>query len=423
MAGHRHRGARAHLGAHRQRQDARGLPLGPRPALARAGRAHAPGLRLAAEGARLRRRPQPARAAEGHRRGPLGRHPHRRHAPARARRDAPHAAGHPHHDARVAVPDPHLAGARDAARRRVGHRRRDPRRRLDQARRAPRAHARAPVRAQRARASAHRPQRHPEPAGGGRALHGRPAAHRADRRRGHPQAPGPQDPRAGRVDGRARPDTDARALRRAARRRHAAVDLARDLSGAARARPRAPFDDRLRQQPPQRRAPGPAPQRAGRRGDLARPPRLAGARGAHRGRGDAQGRRAAVPDRDVVARARHRHGRGRPRAAGRVAQVGRPRAAAHRARRALGGRHEQGPHLPQVPRGPARVRGRRQAHARGTHRADRGAAQCPRRTRPADRRDRGERRDGGDLRRRALRARHADALLCRAVARSAGERP
>ena len=39
--------------------------------------------------------------------------PHRRHAPARARRDAPHAAGHPHHDARVAVPDPHLAGPRD----------------------------------------------------------------------------------------------------------------------------------------------------------------------------------------------------------------------------------------------------------------------------------------------------------------------
>ena len=60
------------------------------------------------------------------------------------------------------------------------------------------------VRAQRPRPTAHRPQRHAEPAGGGRALHGRAAAHGADRRRRHPQAAGPQDPRAGRVDGRAR---------------------------------------------------------------------------------------------------------------------------------------------------------------------------------------------------------------------------
>ena len=127
------------------------------------------------------------------------------------------------------------------------------------------------------------------------------------------------------------------------------------------------------------------------RGDRARPPRLAGARGAHRRRGDAQGRRAAVPGRHLVARARHRHGRRRPRAAGRVAEVGRPRAAAHRPRRALRRRHEQGPHLPQVPRRPARVRGRRQAHARGAHRADRRAAQRARRARPADRRDRRQR--------------------------------
>ena len=44
--------------------------------------------------------------------------------------------------------------------------------------------------------------------------------------------------------------------------------------------------------------------------------------------------RAAVPGRDLLARARHRHGRRRPRAAGRVAEVGRARAAAHRPRRA-----------------------------------------------------------------------------------------
>ena len=95
-----------------------------------------------------------------------------------------------------------------------------------------------------------------------------------------------------------------------------------------------------------------------------RPPRLARARGAHGRRGDAQGRRAAVPRGDVVARARHRHGRRRPRPAGRVAEVRRPRPAAHRPRRPQRRRRLQGPHLPEVPRRPARVRGRLQAHAR-----------------------------------------------------------
>ena len=50
------------------------------------------------------------------------------------------------HDARVAVPDPHLAGARDAERRRGGDRGRDPRGGALQARLAPRADARAPAR-------------------------------------------------------------------------------------------------------------------------------------------------------------------------------------------------------------------------------------------------------------------------------------
>ncbi len=49
-----------------------------------------------------------------------------------------HAARHPHHHARVALPDAHVAGARDAAQRRDGDRRRDPRARAHQARRAPR---------------------------------------------------------------------------------------------------------------------------------------------------------------------------------------------------------------------------------------------------------------------------------------------
>ena len=127
------------------------------------------------------------------------------------------------------------------------------------------------------------------------------------------------------------------------RRGDAPLDLAGDLPGAARARPHAPLDDRLRQQPP--RAPSgsrcgstsspprarPA-RRGGARGDRARPPRLARARGAHDDRGAAEGRRAALPGRDLLARARHRHGRGRPRDPGRVAEVGRARAAADRPR-------------------------------------------------------------------------------------------
>ena len=51
-------------------------------------------------------------------------------------------------------------------------------------------------------------------------------------------------------------------------------------------------------------------------------------------------------------------------------------------------RRQQGPDLPEVPRRPARVRGRRPPHARGRDRADGRAAQRARRARPADRRDR-----------------------------------
>ena len=57
--------------------------------------------------------------------------------------------------------------------------------------------------------------------------------------------------------------------------------------------------------------------------------------------------------------ARHRHGRRRPRAAGRVAEVGHRRAAADRPCRPQRRRDLEGPHLPEVPRRPARVRGRR----------------------------------------------------------------
>jgi ATP-dependent Lhr-like helicase len=66
----------------------------------------------------------------------------------------------------------------------------------------------------------------------------------------------------------------------------------------------------------------------------------------------------------------HRHGRGRPRAPGRVAAVGRRGPAAHRPRRPPGRRGLEGRALPEVPRRPARVRGRRRADARGRDRGD-----------------------------------------------------
>ena len=95
-------------------------------------------------------------------------------------------------------------------------------------------------------------------AGRGHARAGRPRRHRRRRRRpGHRR-------------GRRRPDRH-RARRRA---RHPALDLAGDLPRAARAGARAPLDDRLREQPPRRRAPGGAAERARRRGrgpaDIAR---------------------------------------------------------------------------------------------------------------------------------------------------------
>ncbi len=131
---------------------------------------------------------------------------------------------------------------------------------------------------------------------------------------------------------------------------------------------------------------------------------------------------AAVPGRDLLAGAGDRHGGGRPRAADRVAEVGRPRAAADRTRGAWRGRGQPRADLPQVPRRPARVRGRRQAHARRRDRADRRAAKRARRARAAGRRDRrlrGRRRHRG---RCAARARAAHPLLLGALARASRER-
>ncbi len=359
VAGDRHRRAHADLRADRLGQDARRLPLGAGPARRRADdRPHAARLRLAAQGAVVRRGEEPARAAARDRRRRPGRHPHRRHAAEGAARHGPAPAGHPDHDARVALPDAHEPGAGDLRRRGAGDRGRDPRRGADQARRPPRADARAARRGGGQRPPADRAQRDPEPARGGRPLPRRPAADVHDHRHRHAQAARPQDPRPGRVDGRARAEGPRpRPVRR--RRGDAQVDLARDLPRAAQGGPRAPLDDRLRQQPPRGRAARAAVERAGGGAHRPRAPRLAGPRGAARRRGAAQGRRAAVPRGHLVARARHRHGRRRPRPAGRVAEVGHRRAAADRPLRPRRRRHRQGPDLPQVPRRPARVRGRR----------------------------------------------------------------
>ena len=237
------------------------------------------------------------------------------------------------------------------------------------------------------RRPAGRPLRHAEPAGGGRALHGRPDA--AGDGGGHrrAQAAGPEDPRAGGVDGRAGEHGPRAGPVRRARRRRASRSGRRCTpscsSSCASTRSTLIFVNN-------RRA---AERLALRLNELAEENiarahhGIAGARGAAGRRGAAQGGRAAVPGRDVVAGAGHRHGRGRPRAAGRVAEVGHRRPAAHRPRRPQRRRHLQGPHLPQVPRRPARVRGRRAADARGQDRDDGRPAQPARRARPADRRD------------------------------------
>ena len=132
----------------------------------------------------------------------------------------------------------------------------------------------------------------------------------------------------------------------------------------------APLDHPLRQQPPPRRTPRSSPQRARRARDRAGAPWLARARAARRGRGAAQEGRDPRARRHLVARARHRHGRGRPRHPGRVAEVGRSRPAADRPRRAPARRAVEGTHLSQVPRRPPRVGCRRPADARGLDRGD-----------------------------------------------------
>ena len=232
LAGDRHRRAHADLRARpaRARRSPRSCGGSTGSSPSRREDAHPARLRLAAEGALLRRREEPARAAARDRRRRARRRPHRRHAAEGPAGHAPPPAGHPHHHARVAVPDAHQPGARDLRARRGGDRRRDPRRRADQARRAPRDHARA--------AASRRPTAPVQRIGlsatqnpleeVGRFMVG-PKRTCTDRRHRRAQAAGPEDPRAGRVDGRARAVRDARARPVRRRRGDPQVDLAGDL--------------------------------------------------------------------------------------------------------------------------------------------------------------------------------------------------
>ena len=141
-----------------------------------------------------------------------------------------------------------------------------------------------------------------------------------DRARGHARARVESRPGSAGARGRCRDGAGLRA--------DGPVDLAFDLPCPARPRAATPLDDRLRQQPPARRAPCGAAERARRGGDRARASRLLGPRAACRDRGAPQGRPDSLPRRHLEPRARHRHGCSRSRDPGREPEVGGARAAA-----------------------------------------------------------------------------------------------
>ena len=263
-----------------------------------------------------------------------GRHAHRRHAGRRAARVRQAPAGHPGHDARVALPAADLAGARGAARRRVGDRRRDSRPGRHQARRPPGAVAGAARVAHGTAAAAHRPVGDAAAAERRRGLPGRPRRRRRrTTARGRSAASARSSTPACARRSRSRSSCPSRTWPRSARccrsssspaaRRRRPTRAASiwpqihprilELIRAHRSTIVFVNSRRLAERLALRA------QRAGRRGAGPRPPRLARARGAAPDRGDAQGRPAARAGGHVEPRAGHRHGRGRPRHPGRIA--------------------------------------------------------------------------------------------------------
>ena len=173
----------------------------------------------------------------------------------------------------------------------------------------------------------------------------------------------------------------------AARRRGPVQHLAARPPAHPRADPRPSHHADLLQQPPARRAARRAPQRARRRGAGEGPPRVA-----------RREQRLLVEDelktgrlRALVATSSLELGidMGTVDLVIQVESPGRgePGPAAHRPRRPPGRRAEHRQDLPEVPRRPARGRGRRRAHAVGRDRVDPHRPQPARRARPADRRD------------------------------------
>ena len=418
MAGDRARRLDAHPGADRQRQDAHGVPLVHRPADVRARRQPRTGAAASSTSRRSRRwrstssatcaRRSPASPTVPSARGdayhaPADRDPHRRHAGGRARALPARAGRHPDHDARVALPAADVERARGAARpidtviideihalvptKRGAHlalslerleaidrpaphrfsasacRRRSARSTRSRASSAAPT-ARLAARGRRSSAQASRATTHDEFASS-RAVDDETVTARHDRRRAEEAARARRSRCRSRTwRGSARPSEIPSGP--AAQGPVAHVDLDGDPPAAARAHPRAPVDADLRQQPAPRRAAGRRAQRAGRRDARAR---RTTARS--RGRSASRSRTALKAGRirgargDLVARARHRHGRHRSRRPDRGAAVGRERHAAHRPRRPPGRRGQRRRHLPEVPRRPRRVRRRHAGDARG----------------------------------------------------------
>ena len=202
---------------------------------------------------------------------------------------------------RVALPAAHLARPRDAARGQRRHRRRGACRRRHEAR-APRSQPGAPRATRRRAGPAHRPLGDAAPAGGDRALRlGRPA-HRAGRRR---HAQGARPPRRRPLEDMREPG-EGNSIWPSI---YPALELVREHRSTIVFVNNRRLAERLALRLNELAE-----------GDRARPPRLAGPRAARRGRGAAQEGRDPVPRRHLLARARHRHGRRRPRRAGRVAK-------------------------------------------------------------------------------------------------------